>query len=190
MECKNKFDFLKRRHHCRRCGRVCCGSCCDTRLSLPRMCFLDPVRVCAGCVKTTAKENEFYEKHLKTLITGTILTVGTDRDSNDVTLAQCRLSPDHRFLIVAASCPDNPTTLSITMNRVCGSQELATKMDNEGNKLVCGLNISYVPVGGEEEEIGLMAPAEAPLNAFSFLTALQQAVFMMHESKAVIGTGE
>lgn len=57
-------------HHCRRCGRVCCASCCDTRLALPRMCFLDPVRVCTPCAQMTIKENIFFSKDLKTLVSG------------------------------------------------------------------------------------------------------------------------
>lgn len=111
MDCKEKFDFLKRRvrwwhtlccrwwdrnscvewqyrsctsarphasatplypfqHHCRRCGRVCCASCCDTRMELPRMCFLDPVRLCSTCANTTLKEKIFFNQDIKVLMGG------------------------------------------------------------------------------------------------------------------------
>lgn len=57
-------------HHCRRCGKCFCGTCCTEKVPLPRMGFVDPVRLCDGCVDVTKKENEFYNKHLKLLING------------------------------------------------------------------------------------------------------------------------
>lgn len=37
---------------------------------LPRMCFIDPVRLCNNCGKKTQKENIFYDTHLKSLMEG------------------------------------------------------------------------------------------------------------------------
>jgi len=57
-------------HHCRRCGQIYCGSCCDTKMGLPRMCFVDPVRVCNRCALVTNKESNFFDRQLKTLTSG------------------------------------------------------------------------------------------------------------------------
>ena len=47
--CHRPFKFYRRRHHCRACGNVLCGRCCDTKMPLP---FTEwkPVRVCKQCV--------------------------------------------------------------------------------------------------------------------------------------------
>ncbi|VDM62136.1 unnamed protein product [Angiostrongylus costaricensis] len=37
MLCNSKFSLLNRRHHCRACGRVACGSCCKERAVLQYM---------------------------------------------------------------------------------------------------------------------------------------------------------
>jgi hypothetical protein len=57
-------------HHCRRCGRCYCDKCCKTKVDLPRMCFVDPVRHCETCTEITKKENEFFDRHVNTLING------------------------------------------------------------------------------------------------------------------------
>jgi FYVE zinc finger len=48
--CYTSFTFFRRRHHCRNCGSLVCGSCSKARLELP---FVSPdrkVRVCIACV--------------------------------------------------------------------------------------------------------------------------------------------
>eukprot|EP01065_Artemidia_motanka_P021069 TRINITY_DN250_c1_g3_i1.p1 TRINITY_DN250_c1_g3~~TRINITY_DN250_c1_g3_i1.p1 ORF type:complete len:386 (+),score=109.00 TRINITY_DN250_c1_g3_i1:226-1383(+) len=52
-QCASMFGIAVRRHHCRRCGGVFCGSCTSQRRSLP-LCYgygLDEVRVCAPCAE-------------------------------------------------------------------------------------------------------------------------------------------
>ena len=66
---RDTFLFILQ-HHCRRCGNVFCGSCCDHKVLLPRLNFVDPVRVCEECAIVAKKENEFFDKHLKILVQG------------------------------------------------------------------------------------------------------------------------
>jgi nucleoside-diphosphate-sugar epimerase len=47
--CSIEFSFTRRRHHCRACGHVFCGHCCSTKISLTRLGYSDPVRVCNDC---------------------------------------------------------------------------------------------------------------------------------------------
>ncbi|XP_071524348.1 zinc finger FYVE domain-containing protein 21-like isoform X2 [Panulirus ornatus] len=187
MDCKKKFDFIKRRHHCRRCGRVCCASCCDTRMALPRMCFLDPVRVCSPCADITLKENHFYNKELKILITGAILCIAADTTSD---LVHCCLSSDHRYLIVSGPMTDSGPLLSIPMHRMTGLLIGSRDKDRSGSCLVSALILQYCLAGEEEKEVSLAVPPDSATSAFIFLTALEKAMFMMQESRAVIGTGE
>lgn len=53
MQCDFKFTVLKRRHHCRACGRVLCSKCCSEKA------FLDYInadsRVCVSCKSVLLK---------------------------------------------------------------------------------------------------------------------------------------
>ncbi|KAH3708541.1 hypothetical protein DPMN_067994 [Dreissena polymorpha] len=47
--CKTPFTFVRRRHHCRNCGKIFCGKCSSTTVPLPQYGHQKPVRVCHRC---------------------------------------------------------------------------------------------------------------------------------------------
>eukprot|EP00947_MAST-08B_sp_MAST-8B-sp1_P002427 g2427.t1 len=47
--CSKEFTFIRRRHHCRQCGRVVCDACSQCRVLLPSVDKSKPVRVCDNC---------------------------------------------------------------------------------------------------------------------------------------------
>uniref|UniRef100_A0A3B3S3A7 FYVE-type domain-containing protein n=1 Tax=Paramormyrops kingsleyae TaxID=1676925 RepID=A0A3B3S3A7_9TELE len=47
--CKAPFTFLRRRHHCRCCGKIFCGRCSSKEAPLPQFGQIQPVRVCNHC---------------------------------------------------------------------------------------------------------------------------------------------
>jgi lipid-binding SYLF domain-containing protein len=50
MGCRAEFTLLRRRHHCRNCGRVFCASCSAQQRMLPASFGVrEPQRVCAPC---------------------------------------------------------------------------------------------------------------------------------------------
>ncbi|CEG37828.1 myosin-like protein [Plasmopara halstedii] len=67
MVCSRKFSFLVRRHHCRLCGRICCGPCSKYKRRLP---FTDlsvklpskgrhaMVKVCSTCIDVREAASE------------------------------------------------------------------------------------------------------------------------------------
>ncbi|KAK5968811.1 FYVE-type domain-containing protein [Trichostrongylus colubriformis] len=68
MLCNSRFSLLNRRHHCRACGRVACGSCCKEKATLEYM-KDDPkkqaqARVCTPCATMLARIEE-HEKMMK-----------------------------------------------------------------------------------------------------------------------------
>ena len=53
--CNMQFDWVKRRHHCRYCGKVFCSKCTQQRALLPSEFKLrEPQRVCAPCAQELA----------------------------------------------------------------------------------------------------------------------------------------
>jgi len=51
MVCNRSFGMLKRRHHCRSCGKLVCGSCSSQKTYLPNISMDARVRVCLNCFK-------------------------------------------------------------------------------------------------------------------------------------------
>ena len=49
MGCHEQFTFVKRRHHCRACGKVFCSKCSSHFMALPQFGLDRPVRVCNRC---------------------------------------------------------------------------------------------------------------------------------------------
>ncbi|CAK9299202.1 unnamed protein product, partial [Gordionus sp. m RMFG-2023] len=47
--CKSKFTILRRRHHCRNCGKIFCSKCSDNFISLPHYGINESVRTCLAC---------------------------------------------------------------------------------------------------------------------------------------------
>lgn len=62
FDCDSQFTFIKRRHHCRRCGRVFCSKCASNFISHPSHDLTnsqedsEKVRVCNDCFKLWGKE--------------------------------------------------------------------------------------------------------------------------------------
>lgn len=52
--CQVRFSFTRRRHHCRACGKIFCGSCCGTKAKLPHLGYFSRERICLGCAKSLA----------------------------------------------------------------------------------------------------------------------------------------
>ncbi|KAI6240151.1 hypothetical protein M3Y99_00502200 [Aphelenchoides fujianensis] len=49
VACGSPFTFVRRRHHCRKCGRIFCYRCSAHAISIPELGYDRPVRVCNVC---------------------------------------------------------------------------------------------------------------------------------------------
>lgn len=54
--CGKNFTMLRRRHHCRNCGRIVCGDCSPNRTILPTVSLTIKQRICKSCEEGTASE--------------------------------------------------------------------------------------------------------------------------------------
>ncbi|XP_049783559.1 zinc finger FYVE domain-containing protein 9 [Schistocerca cancellata] len=66
MLCNVKFSVIKRRHHCRACGKVLCSKCCSLKASLDYMDNAEG-RVCHPCFGILAKA--FINDHVENIDT-------------------------------------------------------------------------------------------------------------------------
>ncbi|CAG5131731.1 unnamed protein product [Candidula unifasciata] len=148
-ECHIKFDFLKRKHHCRRCGQCFCDDCCNSLIELPRMCFIDPVRHCKGCAIISKRESEFFDKHLRILLDGGrfLLRSDCDIDEGDLVVTSdracvCTLSVDHRYLEFKG---DTQEQENIAVQKITSVEVTGPEQDGQGH----GVTIHYTDAGGE-----------------------------------------
>eukprot|EP00475_Leptophrys_vorax_P023372 TRINITY_DN319_c0_g1_i1.p1 TRINITY_DN319_c0_g1~~TRINITY_DN319_c0_g1_i1.p1 ORF type:complete len:276 (+),score=61.57 TRINITY_DN319_c0_g1_i1:670-1497(+) len=69
MLCGDRFTTLRRRHHCRSCGKLMCNACTTQRTSLPQLGYDagDPQRVCTYCFSVIKTQAEPLEVKLQML---------------------------------------------------------------------------------------------------------------------------
>ena len=60
MRCDTKFNVIKRRHHCRACGKVLCNNCCNMRAKLAYLDFQED-RVCSICYHLLTTDDYYGE---------------------------------------------------------------------------------------------------------------------------------
>ncbi|KAM6335432.1 zinc finger FYVE domain-containing protein 21 isoform 2-T2 [Podargus strigoides] len=182
MQCDTKFDFITRKHHCRRCGKCFCDKCCSKKVPLPRMCFVDPVRQCAECALISQKETEFYDKQLKVLMNGAtfFVTLGTSDKSE---LMVCRLSNNQRYLVL-----DGDSHYEIEIIQISTVQILTEGFTpGGGNTRAIGMILQYKVPGSEElTQMKFTAGEDFSCNkklSASWLAAMHKATKLLYESR-------
>ncbi|XP_041354044.1 zinc finger FYVE domain-containing protein 21-like isoform X2 [Gigantopelta aegis] len=184
-DCQGKFHFMNRRHHCRRCGKVFCNKCCEAKLPLPRMCFVDPVRHCQTCSGHTKKENDFYDKSLKTLLQGGEFTVLDSENNEESHNFLCKLSVDHRMLLFDGQGSQD----SIMLDRIESIQVLSTETDSQGNKIGTGVAMRYRDRSDDKQIIKMTVTGGANRKqGMLWVAAMQKAFKMVCETRSVFST--
>ncbi|XP_029453909.1 zinc finger FYVE domain-containing protein 21 isoform X2 [Rhinatrema bivittatum] len=182
MQCDTKFDFITRKHHCRRCGKCFCDKCCSKKVPLPRMCFVDPVRQCAECALVSQKETEFYDRQLKVLMNGATFFVTAETTEKSETMV-CRLSNNHRCLFL-----DGNSHYEIEFARISTVQILTEGFTpGGGNTRATGMLLQY-KVPGSEDLKQMKFSASEDLNSnkklsATWLVAMHKAAKLLYESR-------
>ncbi|XP_002918899.1 zinc finger FYVE domain-containing protein 21 isoform X1 [Ailuropoda melanoleuca] len=200
MQCDAKFDFLTRKHHCRRCGKCFCDKCCGQKVPLRRMCFVDPVRQCAECALVSHKESEFYDKQLKVLLSGATFLV-TFGDAEKPETMVCRLSNNQRYLLLEGDSRYEieiariSTVQTLTEGFPPGEKDTHTHtsllgsqpVSEGGNARATGMSLQYSAPGAEgTTQLKLMAGEDANASrrqATAWLAAMHKATKLLYESR-------
>lgn len=62
QKCNVKFSTLKRKYNCSSCGRVVCNDCSNSKIELPQLHYLKPVRVCDDCYELNLQKKQLSQK--------------------------------------------------------------------------------------------------------------------------------
>ncbi|KAM6171250.1 zinc finger FYVE domain-containing protein 21 isoform 2-T2 [Erethizon dorsatum] len=200
MQCDAKFDFITRKHHCRRCGKCFCDRCCSQKVPLRRMCFVDPVRQCAECALVSLREAEFYDKQLKVLLSGATFLVTFGNSEKPETMV-CRLSNNQRCLILDGNshCEIEIAHIStvqiLTEGFAPGEKDIPTytsllgsqPASEGGSARAAGMCLQYTAPGSEgAAQLKLMAGEDANASkrpAAAWLAAMHKATKLLYESR-------
>ncbi|XP_051690847.1 zinc finger FYVE domain-containing protein 21 isoform X1 [Oryctolagus cuniculus] len=200
MQCDAKFDFITRKHHCRRCGKCFCDRCCSQKVALRRMCFVDPVRQCAACALVSHKEAEFYDKQLKVLLSGATFLVTFGNAEKAETMV-CRLSSNQRYLFL-----DGDRHHEVEIARVCSVHTLtegfppgdrhthtytsllgSPPASAGGSARAAGMCLQYtVPGEARVTQLKLTAAEDSSASrrqALAWLAAMHKAAKLLYESR-------
>ncbi|XP_061891006.1 zinc finger FYVE domain-containing protein 21 isoform X2 [Entelurus aequoreus] len=178
MQCDTKFDFIRRKHHCRRCGRCFCDKCCSKKAALPRMSFVDPVRQCGDCSLLSQKEGDFYDKQLKVLLAGSIflVTLGVSNKSETMT---CRLANNHRYMFL-----DGESHFEVELSRI-SSMQIQTDGTSPGGcaSRASGMLVHYKPMGSQDTQQLHLEAADDKKAAALWLAAMHKGAKLLYEAK-------
>jgi hypothetical protein len=61
-ECNIHFNIIKRKHHCRNCGKIFCNNCSKNRIIIPNSTYTNKERVCVNCYNILQKKELINEK--------------------------------------------------------------------------------------------------------------------------------
>lgn len=113
MNCQVKFTFTKRRHHCRACGKVFCGVCCNRKCKLQ---YLEKeARVCVVCYETISKAQAF--ERMMSPTGSNLKSNHSDECATTQPLQETQTS----------SVPSSPTTLPISALKQPSVEGLCSK---------------------------------------------------------------
>ncbi|KAK2575706.1 hypothetical protein KPH14_012095 [Odynerus spinipes] len=137
MLCDVKFTVLKRRHHCRACGKVLCNKCCNMKYRLEYQGNIDS-RVCIACYELLMKaENQHEANNWST----NGVSYGNNSEVNSPQgrppnpnnpMEYCSTIPPLQQL--AGGLPPPPPTVMVPVGVL--KREGSTKQRSEGSKSV------------------------------------------------------
>ncbi|KAH8415974.1 hypothetical protein KR222_005445 [Zaprionus bogoriensis] len=120
MQCQQKFTMIKRRHHCRACGKVLCSVCCSQRFHL-QFANEPESRVCVQCFMilterqanggaTGGSVSELYAGGTAAAAAALPPTPMRSPNPNNP-MEYCSTIPPHRQVAAGAGAPQPPSVI-------------------------------------------------------------------------------
>uniref|UniRef100_A0A0B6ZSS3 Zinc finger FYVE domain-containing protein n=1 Tax=Arion vulgaris TaxID=1028688 RepID=A0A0B6ZSS3_9EUPU len=147
------------------------------------MCFIDPVRHCKNCAVISQKENEFFDKHLTTLMGGGKFqlqlngSIDNISNSSDSRACNCALSIDHRYLEFKG---DTHGQENVAIEKIVSVENTGTEQD----QLNKGIAIQYKNPAGKTTLLEMTVDSRSGhrQQTMSWIFALLKAFKMIRES--------
>lgn len=183
MNCSQRFTVIRRRHHCRACGKVLCSTCCSCRARLEYMEGKE-TRVCLPCLQVL-KKVEAYK------MWGKLDESVDDNAANEITSAPTPSSPSSQLSQHASRVnPNNPDEYCSTIPPAvqvasAASLPIPTVMVPVGVLKKEGSSSTQARTKSEPKQVRLNFPNNnhefintvRELNLTCFLLSLSQVIF-------------
>ena len=96
LACSGAFSFIRRRHHCRCCGKLFCSNCLK-RHNLPQFGYKEPQSTCDSCIALMKKNPPTDLAAKNTQATKTMQNQGKEKESKKVRVVQFSV-PKYSYL--------------------------------------------------------------------------------------------
>lgn len=182
-ECSTKFDFIKRKHHCRRCGLIFCSKCCGTKVQFYRMQFVDPVRHCLDCAQISRREEHFFDQSLKILFGGVLLKVRLEDSpaGDESAVYYVKLSTDQKCLLFDCHKGEGDVIEPVLLARLTDLSVELSSTDDHGTSQM-DIRVKRPQQG--QFGMNLRTPDNTNQNAsMQWIRAFKEAMGMVFESR-------
>ncbi|XP_046839941.1 zinc finger FYVE domain-containing protein 16-like isoform X2 [Xenia sp. Carnegie-2017] len=130
MNCQCKFTVVKRRHHCRACGKIYCSSCCNLKFSLP---YMDNklARVCQTCANILLRKQAMLLDENNFIPDNQVPGLYLDSNAGDEPAASAAETSDieHSIIPRTEEPPDYNATEMFPTNAITGAQSPVQNAD-------------------------------------------------------------
>ena len=188
-KCETNFTLFTRKHHCRACGDIFCYQCTSSRIAIPFLDFMEPVRVCDPCLPRVTMHflsNNFNDFKVTNELERNRAQQQperpeTDYDFSDSTLdevSDSNITNNNSVLseskIKTSTIPTPPPLPVIPLwSNIPGCNKGTLNVSSNGNSSVSKLNIdelkfrSATPLGNyndKSKDIAVLQKSVAPSN--------------------------
>ncbi|EDV55457.1 zinc finger FYVE domain-containing protein 9 [Drosophila erecta] len=130
MQCQQKFTMIKRRHHCRACGKVLCSVCCSQRFRL-EFATEPESRVCVQCYMILSERQANGSNSVSA--PGSVLPPTPMRSPNpNNPMEYCSTIPPHRQVASSPGAPPPSVIVPVgVLKKTDGSSPNSSSSDGQ-----------------------------------------------------------
>ncbi|XP_034475931.1 zinc finger FYVE domain-containing protein 9 [Drosophila innubila] len=132
MQCQQKFTMIKRRHHCRACGKVLCSVCCSQRFHL-QFANEPESRVCVQCfmILTERQSNGGVSEGFAGVPPSALPPTPMRSPNPNNPMEYCSTIPPHRQVNAAGAIPPSVIVPVGVLKKTDGSSSNSSSSDGK-----------------------------------------------------------